>query len=558
MAVGIRTAAIAAALGLAACGERAPACPECASVRIVAVREPATLLPPLVQETVGRDISDRIFQRLANLKPNGSTIDVSAFAPDLATAWERVDSLTWRFTLDPAARWHDGPRVTASDVVFSFNAWQDTTLATAAASALEGVKAVAQDSTTVTITFPRAYPEQLYDATWHVRILPRHIWAASPPSRWADDTSIAQLVGSGPYRMKAWVRGQSVTLVADTTRARVPAIRQLHWRFAADPDGALTQLLGHEADLIEHLGSPAAVERAQGDTALRLYRYPSAVYGFAAYRIGRGKASVFADRRVRQALTVAADREAIAKSIFGPGTVVPSGPVSRLQWIGGDGIASLPFDSARAATLLSEAGWTLGRDGIRRKGPVPLAFSILVPSTSGSRRLVAQALQAAWQGVGARPEIELVDFPVFQQRLSEGKFDVYVGAYLDEPSPRGLVDQWTRAGWEALNYGHYANPTVDSLVTLALGTPEFSMAKARWREALDSLNADAPAVFLYAPEQTAAASSRIGGVAVNPWSWLEGVEHWTVGQVIAIPFGRENGLQRLAAPPDSGLSRRPA
>ena len=97
-----------------------------------------------------------------------------------------------------------------------------------------------------------------------------------------------------------------------------------------------------------------------------------------------------------------------------------------------------------------------------------------------------------------------------------------------------------------------------ALVTLALGTPEFSMAKARWREALDSLNADAPAVFLYAPEQTAAASSRIGGVAVNPWSWLEGVEHWTVGQVIAIPFGRENGLQRLAAPPDSGLSRRPA
>ena len=177
----------------------------------------------------------------------------------------------------------------------------------------------------MTITFPRAYPEQLYDATWHVRILPRHIWAASPPSRWADDTSIAQLVGSGPYRMKAWVRGQSVTLVADTTRARVPAIRQLHWRFAADPDGALTQLLGHEADLIEHLGSPAAVERAQGDTALRLYRYPSAVYGFAAYRIGRGKASVFADRRVRQALTVAADREAIAKSIFGPGTVVLAG-----------------------------------------------------------------------------------------------------------------------------------------------------------------------------------------------------------------------------------------
>ena len=522
-------------VGVLACSERPSPCPDCATVRIVAVREPATLLPPLVQETVGRDISDRVFQRLTSLKPGGSTIDVSAFVPDLATAWDRVDSLSWRFRLDPAARWHDGVKVTAGDVVFSFNAWQDTSLATAAGAALAGVKAVAEDSGTVRITFPRAYPEQLYDATWHVRVLPRHIWAASPPSRWADDTSMARLVGSGPYRMKEWVRGQSVTLVADTTRARVPAIRQLTWRFAADPDGALTQLLGHEADLIEHLGSSAAVERTQGDSSLRLYRYPSAVYGFAAFRIGRGKASVFADRRVRQALTLAVDRDAIAKSIFGAGTVVPVGPVSRLQWIGGDGIATLPVDSARAAALLTEAGWIAGRDGVRRKGSVPLTFSILVPSTSGSRRLVAQALQARWQGVGARPEIELVDFPVFQQRLAEGRFDVYIGAYLDEPSPRGLVDQWTRAGWEALNYGHYANPTVDSLVTQALGTAEFPMAKARWREALDSLNADAPAVFLYAPEQTAAASSRISGVVLNPWSWLEGVERWTVGERAAVP-----------------------
>lgn len=515
--------------GVVACGDRAPLpCADCASVRVVAVREPATLLPPLVQETVGRDISDRIFQRLASLRPNGSTIDVSAFTPDLAIAWERIDSLTWRFRLDPAARWHDGAKVTAADVVFSFNAWQDTTLATGATSALAGVKVTAEDSNTVRLTFPRSYPEQLYDATWHVRILPRHIWAASPPSNWADDTSMARLVGSGPYRMKEWVRGQSVTLVADTTRPRVPAIRQLHWRFAADPDGALTQLLGHEADLIEQLGSPAAVERAQADTALRLYRYPSAVYGFAAFRIGRGKPGAFADRRVRQALTLAADRDVIAKSVFGPGAVVPAGPVSRLQWIGGDGIAHLPFDSARAVTLLQEAGWIAGKDGIRRKGSVPLTFSVLVPSTSGSRRLVAQALQSAWQGVGARAELELVDFPVFQQRLAEGKFDVYIGAYLDEPSPRGLVDQWTRAGWEALNYGHYANPAVDSLVSLALGTAEFSLAKARWREALDSLNADAPAVFLYAPEQVAAGSGRIGGVVLNPWSWLEGVERWTV------------------------------
>lgn len=520
----------AAALGLTGCGREAPtACPECATVRIAAVREPATLLPPLVQETVGRDISDRVYQRLATMAPGGSTIDGTSFMPDLAQRWERVDSLTWRFHLDPAAMWHDSVAVTAADVVFSFDAWRDSTLATSAASALEGVNVVAEDPGTVLIRFPRAYPEQLYDATWSLRILPKHVWEDIPRSRWAEDTALAHLIGSGPYRVAEWRRGQSIVLIADTLRDVVPGIRTLIWSFAHDPEGALTQLLGHEVDMVEQLGGPAAVERAGADTSLVLYRYPSAVYGFAGFRVAGGKGeSPFADRRVRQALTRAVDRDAIAKAVFGKGTVVPEGPISRLQWIGSDRLATLPYDSVRASEQLEQAGWIRGSDGVRRKRGTPLSFGILLPSTSASRRLVAEALQEAWRRQGITTEIDLVDFPVFQQRLAEGRFDTYIGAYLDEPSPRGLVDQWTRAGWETLNYGHYANRTVDSLVGLALATPEFPRAKALWGEALDSLNADAPAVFLYAPEQVAAASSRIRGIAINPWSWLEGIHRWTV------------------------------
>jgi ABC-type transport system substrate-binding protein len=75
-----------------------------------------------------------------------------------------------------------------------------------------------------------------------------------------------------------------------------------------------------------------------------------------------------------------------------------------------------------------------------------LRFEILVPATSVTRKNAAVALQEAWRKVGAQVSVAAVEFPVFQKRLAEGKFDAYIGAYLDEPSPRGLADQWTAAG----------------------------------------------------------------------------------------------------------------
>jgi peptide/nickel transport system substrate-binding protein len=505
------------------------ACPDCSTVRIVAVREPPSILPPLVQETVGRDIGDRIYQRLAVLKPGGSTIEPAAYQPQLATSWERVDSLTWRFRLG-SARWHDGRPVTANDVVFSFAAFTDSTVGAGASGALLGVRAEAEDSASVLVRFPRWHPEQLYDATWHVRVLPAHVWSGVPTVQWAADTSMARLVGSGPYRAHEWVRGQSLTLVADSTWSPLPSAERLIWRFVPDPDAALNLMLAHEGDLLEQVGNPASLERAVRDTLLRAMPYPAAVYGFAAFqfRDRGGRRSLFTDRAVRQALTLAVDRGTLARAVFGPGTQVPKGPVSRLQWIASDAVVTLPWDSARAGMLLDQAGWLRDDSGIRRRAGSPLRFSILAPSTSGSRRLAAEALQATWRQHGADVEVETVDFPIFQQRLAEGKFDVYIGAYLDEPSPRGLLDQWSRGGWEALNYGRYANPAIDSLMRRAVGTAEPPLARAQWTEVLDSLNADAPAIFLYAPEQVALASRRLTGIAVNPWSWLEGIEQWGV------------------------------
>lgn len=517
---------------LTGCSEEraASACATCATVQVAAVREPPAILPPLVQETVGRDIGDRVYERLATMVPGGATIDAASFRPALAERWERLDSLTWRFALRPGARWHDGRPVTADDVVFSFEAYADTALGAMAGSALDGVRARAVDSATVEVRFARPGTEQLYDATWHVRILPRHVWGDVPPDAWAADTSLARLVGSGPYRVASWQRGQSLTLDADTARAALPEVRRLVWRFTADPDAALNLVLSHEADLLETVGGDDAAARIVADTSLRLVHYPAAVFGFLGFRLTEGTGTahpVLGDRAVRQALTLATDRAGLARALVGEGAMVPAGPMSRLLWIAGEGASAPAFDTAAAAAQLERAGWRHAGEW-RAKAGRPLSLDILVPSTSTVRRRYAEALQAAWRPLGVEVSVTAVDFPVFQERLAKGNFDSYIGAYLDEPSPRGLVDQWTRRGIGALNHGRYASVAFDESVDSALAAPDLATARRLWRTALDTLAADAPAIFLYTPQQHAAVSRRIGGVEINPFSWLEGVEKWTV------------------------------
>lgn len=516
---------VAGATVLAGCGGGETPCPRCDTIVIAATSEPQSVLPPLAVETVGRDIGDQVFERLADLAPGTAPIDSTAYRPALAERWERADSLTLRFHLRKGARWHDGTPVTAGDVVFSFGAYRDSVLDPPARASLSGVEATAADSATVLIRFREVYPEQLYDATWHVRVIPEHIWKWVAREQWGADTGVAHLVGSGPYRVVQWQRGQSLTLTADTVGGRRTRIGTAIWRFAADPEAALNLVLSHEADLLESLGSPDRAQRVAADSSLRSVSYPSAAYGFLGYRLSGG---VLAGREVRRGLNMAIDRSTIATAIYGPGAKAPPGPVSQLLWVWDDSTRVLPYDTSAAGRTLDSAGWTRGRDGIREKDGARLAFDILVPSTSLGRRRLAEALQEQWRRAGVAATITAVDFPVFMERLGRGKFDSYIGAWLDEPSPRGLADQWTKAGIGVLNYGGYGNPVFDRLFREALAAREVGDARRKWRAAFDTLNADAPALFLYAPVNVAAVSSVVEGLTVDPYSWLSGLSRITL------------------------------
>jgi len=503
---------------------------------IAAVREPAAIFPPLVVETVGRDIGDQIWERLADLSPGAAPTDTSAYRPGLASTWERVDSLTWRFHLRPGAHWQDGTPLTADDVRFSFDAYADSVLDSPARSVLAGrVRVIVDDPLTFRIRFTDASPEQLYDATYHVRIVPAHLWAGRPTASWAADTALAHLVGSGPYRVSAWKRGEYVLLEAAPGERR-PRITRVLWRFTGDPDAAINLALAGEADVLEQVGPPSQQARFAGNTSFELRPYPSAVYGFLAFRVadsGGRPHPIFARREVRRALALAVDRPTIAHALLGPGTKAPPGPMSGILWIAGEPVRLLPFDPAAASRALEADGWHLS-GGKRSRAGLPLRFDILVPSTSSVRKQAAVMLQEVWRRLGADVTVTTVDFPVLEERIRQGKFDSYIGAYLDEPSPRGIADQFTRAGWDRLNFGRYANPQFDKLLAAAGREHSVPAARRLYREALDTINADAPAVFLYTPSNVAAIRRTVAGVHINPYAWSADLEDWELTQPMRV------------------------
>ncbi len=168
--------------GLAAC-ERRGGCTgaNCGTIIDAAVAEPGTLLPPSSEDIVANDIGEQLFLKLADVGMSTNTVGDEDFQPLLAQKWEWDGPLTLVFHLDPRARWQDGPRVTAADVEFTFNAYTDSAVGSPFRPKLHRIASVTQrDSLTTVFRFKEKYPEMFYDAVYHMRILPAHLLRPVP------------------------------------------------------------------------------------------------------------------------------------------------------------------------------------------------------------------------------------------------------------------------------------------------------------------------------------------------------------------------------------------
>ena len=204
--------------------------------------------------------------------------------------------------------------------------------------------------------------------------------------------------------------------------------------------------------------------------------------------------------------------------------------MSSLLWIWDPEIRQLPYDTAQAARILNARGWRdHDGDGIRDKNGQPLAFRILVPTTSVLRRQYARLLQEQFRVIGIRVEIDELEFSVVTQRLQAGNFDTSILSRGNDPSPgSGITQTWMSGGFGGSNFIRYYNPEFERLVDRAIAAPTKDQARGFWRAAISTINADAPAIFLYALENIAAVHKRIDNVQIRPDSWAALLRTWRI------------------------------
>lgn len=509
----------------------------CGTAVVVTASEADVLLPQITAQNVGKEIGGLIFDKLADIGADLNTFGDSGFEPKLARSWRFEDSLTISFGLDPRARWHDGTPVTAADVAFTFDVSRDTLVNSPARPRLIHIASVtARDSLTAVFRFRQVYPEQFFDAVYHTWILPRHLLDTIPRDRLTSHPFGRQPVGSGPFRFVRWNAAEFVELAGDPGYfLGRPGLRRVIWRFTANPATAFTQLLAGEADVLQVIPPrPEDVARVDSSRYARAVPYPVPAYTYVAFNYRdpadrRRPHPLFADRELRRAITMAVDRAAVVRAVFGDLAEVPVGPVTRMIGIWNDTIPGLPFDSAQARHALDRLGWRdSDGDGIRERGGRRLAFDLLVPTSSPGRVRSAQVIQDQLRRMGIAMQITELEFNAMVNRAERGRFDAMFGGRQQDPSPASIIEAWTAEGVGGANYSGYVNTDVDRLIRQAVATGDASRARTLWHRAIALINADAPAIWVYEPKVSAGVHRRLENVTIRPDLWTTTLWTWRV------------------------------
>lgn len=492
------------------------------------------MLPPLSVDIVGRVIADNVYERLAEIGPDMNALGDRGFTPRLARSWEWArDSLSIAFAIDPRARWHDGRPVTASDVRFTLRLLKDPRAATQYTSLLGNVDSISvRDSLTAVAWFRKRTPEQFYDLAHQLFVLPEHVLKDIPSEKLATSEAAMRPMGSGRFRFARFEPGVRVELLADTAHYRGrPRLDRVIISFVADPGAAVTQLFSGQADWYESL-PPDVLPRVDSSVNVKSVPYLGLGYIYLGMNQRDPKRiaaphPIFADRRVRLALSMALDRQSMVRNVFDTSGVVGSGPFARR--LADTTLVLPPFDRVRAGALLDSAGWRSGSDGVRSRNGVPLRFGILVPTSSQPRMRYAVLIQEQLKSVGVSATIESIDIQTFVNRLGTGNFDVVLNGLNSDPARSGAKQVWSAAGFPpGANYLRYSNRTFDALLDSAAATFDQAQMSAYYHRAFQLLVDDAPAVWLYDVLTVAGAHKRLRTEGFRPDGWYVGLADWWI------------------------------
>ncbi|MGC4033803.1 MAG: ABC transporter substrate-binding protein [Tepidisphaeraceae bacterium] len=450
----------------------------------------------------------------------GRTDEVIGREKDCPTA------ATITFKMRQGPTFSDGTPVTAEDVAFTYNLIQNPQIdAPRERSGLRSIKSVkALPDNKVAFVFRTPFFQAL-EVAGSTQVMPKHFYEKFSPSEYNQSTGY--LMGSGAYQLEnptSWKPGTSIELLRNPRYwGQQSGFSKIVYRQFTNSVAIETSFRNRDIDLmgcpperyLKLLKDDKILERTQH------YEYQASTggYRYVAWNQAReGKPTKFADKRVRQAMTLLIDQKRIISDVMLNLAVPATGPFNPSSKQCDPSITPWPYDPDKALKLLEEAGWTDKGTGIlTNKDGEPFEFTLTYPSGSPNYEKQALLLKDLLAKAKIRMKQDPQEFSVFGERLKHRQFDAislgWTAGIETDVFQMFHSSQMADGGDDFMSY---KNPELDALIEQARRTLDDGERMKIWNKAHRIMYEDQPYTFLFFPKALMFMDKRIANVQQLP------------------------------------------
>jgi len=449
---------------------------------------PVQLDPRLATDAYGQRIGSLLYSRLLRLD------SATRLRGDLAESWEANAPDRYTFRLRKNLRFSDGSTLNSEDVRYTFESILDPGTASPHRKTFESIDHIdTPDGDTVVFYLKRPYAPFLYNLT--AGIVSKAKGAG---------------IGSGPYFLKTLIPDEKLVLEANRYfHDPAPGIKDIEIKIIPEDTVREMELQKGSVDLIENALPPDFIPYLEKDPHFSVYKTEGTTYAYLGLNL---QDPVLSNRKVRQALAYAIDREAIIRDILKGYGRAASGVLSSSHWAYEGGVESYPYDPKKSSALLDEAGFRIPKPGEPR-----LHLTYKTSQNDLSKR-IGEVIQQQLNEVGIQMEIRTYEWGTFYSDIKSGNFQLYSLRWVGVVDPDIYFDLFHSQSVPpaGANRGHYSNPEVDLLVEEGRTTADPEKRKAIYQKVQKIIASDLPYISLWTFSNVAVLKKGLSGFAPDP------------------------------------------
>lgn len=472
---------------------------------------PSRLNPILANDSASSEIANWLFNGLFKYDKDGNV------TTDLASNYEFITKTKLQITLKQNVLWHDKREVTAKDVLFTYEKIMDPKVFNSIKSNFKLVNSVKiLDKYKIEVNYKEPYFKAL--EIWMVGLLPEHI--LKDEENLMTSSFNKKPIGTGSYKIDSFEVGKDIELYANEDYFDgKPKIKKILYKFLPDPNTSFLFLKQEKLD-VGGL-TPIQIDRQITNDFKDKYQIiekPSFSYTYMGFNLKNEK---FKDLRVRQALSLAINREELVEILFFGHGEICNGPFLPRTYAFDESVQTPKQNIQKAKTLLKELGYDENN---------PFTFEVVTNTGNDIRINAAQILQYQLARAGIDMNIRVMEWQAFLNTVVHPRnFEaVILGWGLGLTPDAYSIWHSSNSKLGGFNFVSYNNKKVDELIEKGAITVDKKELAKIYKELYRTISADLPYLFLYIPNSISTVHKKIKNLEPAFTGFMHNQKDWEI------------------------------